>query len=937
MPVTNKRFYRKPSSNATTKPSTSKNLKNAKWLVIVESPSKCSKIEEYLSSLEFDPIYGGKYACIASKGHIRAIDGLKSINTKTNFEPTFTIMEGKERHINEMQEHIKAFPKENILIATDDDREGEAIGWHICELFGLPTESTKRILFHEITKTAICEAVKNPTIINMSLVYAQHSRQVLDIVVGYTISPILWKHIYNDKLSGLSAGRCQTPALRLIYDHSQEYATQPVVCHSIIHGEPTLGGSKRNCSIHGETTLGVSNVNYKTTGVFFDRNIRFELSHHHNTETELLQFMELSKTHKYTLEMMPTKETYKSPPKPFTTSRLLQTASSILKCSPKKTMELCQQLYQGGHITYMRTDSSKYSPVFLKQIETYIQHEWGNPKYMGDLTHLVNNDGANPHEAIRVTDIRVRNITDEDKSVVSMYKFIWKNTIESCMSTARYNSRLVKISAPSIDRNAIESCASPSSKQSHNPYYGYTLEIPIFLGWKIVSNGNDDGETQTTTCVDIATQQTGLQFYLESFLSNNNLRNSFVVSPVIPRTPTQVVPPCSGVLHNIRVNYIESKVVAEHRNPHYTEASLIQRLEELGIGRPSTYATIVETIQERGYVKKMDIKGQTVKCNEYKLRFDMSTTSTLEKTEIEKAFGNEKGKLSITPTGIIVLEFLVRYFESLFSYDYTKNMEMALDAVSLSVPTEASIKWSVICSECYNLIKQLKKPLSKIKRETYTLDKNAELVFHSNGASIKLTGEDGTTEYRTVKKTIEIDLGKLKNGEYSVEDLLEIPNEHLGTYEGNNITLKSGRYGLYFECGETKMTLKQLNKPADEITMSDILPILLEKQRDKTAIEHRNELYSGDVPQDLSAIANNYREISAPKSSSNDTNTKTNTTRPLNEHMSVRMGKYGAYVYYKNAKMKTPSFFNIKKFKENCWDCKPETLIEWVKNEYRVV
>jgi len=873
MPVTTKRFYRKPSSNAAAKPTTSKNLKNAKWLVIVESPSKCSKIEEYLSSLEFDPIYGGKYACIASKGHIRAIDGLKSINTKTNFEPTFTIMEGKERHINEMQEQIKVFPKENILIATDDDREGEAIGWHICELFELPIETTKRILFHEITKTAICEAVKNPTIINMSLVYAQHSRQVLDIVVGYTISPILWKHIYNDKLAGLSAGRCQTPALRLIYDHSQEYATQPVDYHN------------------------------KTSGVFFDRNIRFELSHHHNTETELLQFMELSKTHNHTLEMMPTKETYKSPPKPFTTSRLLQTASSVLKCSPKKTMELCQRLYQGGHITYMRTDSSKYSPVFLQQIETYIQQEWGNPKYMGNLEDLANSDGVNPHEAIRVTDIRMRNITDEDNSVVSMYRFIWKNTIESCMSTARYNSRLVKISAPSITN---DNTSSSSSKQS--PYYGYTLEIPIFLGWKIVFNGNDDGETQTTTCVDISTQQTGLQFYFESFLSKN-----------------------------IRVNYIESKVVAEHRNPHYTEASLIQRLEELGIGRPSTYATIVETIQERGYVKKMDIKGKTVKCNEYKLRFDMSTTSTLEKTEIEKAFGNEKGKLAITPTGIIVLEFLVRYFESLFSYDYTKNMEMALDAVSISVPTEASIKWSVICSECYNRIKQLKKPLTKIKRETYTLDKNAELVFHSNGASIKLTGEDGTVEYRTVKKTVEIDLGKLKNGEYSVEDLLEIPNEHLGTYDGNNVILKSGRYGLYFECGETKMTLKQLNKPADEITMSDILPILLEKQRDKTATEHRNEIYSGDVPPDLSTIANNYREISTQKLSSNDTNTKTNTTRLLNEHMSVRMGKYGAYVYYKNAKMKTPSFFNIKKFKENCWDCKPETLIEWVKTEYRVL
>jgi hypothetical protein len=272
-------------------------------------------------------------------------------------------------------------------------------------------------------------------------------------------------------------------------------------------------------------------------------------------------------------------------------------------------------------------------------------------------------------------------------------------------------------------------------------------------------------------------------------------------------------------------------------------------------------------------------------------------------------------------------------------------METALDRVSVSVPTEASNNWRSICSECYQLIKQLKKPLTNVKRETYTLDKNAELVFHSNGASIKLTGEDGTVEYRTVKKTVEIDLGKLKNGEYSVDDLLEIPNEHVGTYNGNNITLKSGRYGLYFECGEIKSTLKHLNKPADEITKDDILTILLEKQREKTVVEYKNELYPENtgIPQDLSTIANNYREISTATSSfsslenpssSNSANPK---TRILNADMSVRMGKYGAYVYYKTAKMKTPSFFNIKKFKENCWDCNAETLIEWVKATYRVI
>lgn len=857
-----KRYYTKRSSFTNVQPkSISKSIvssiKNAKWLVIVESPSKCKKIEEYLLSLERDPIYGGKYACIASKGHIRTIDGLKSINTKTDFAPTFSIIEGKERHLREMMECVSKFPKENILIATDDDREGEAIGWHICETCELPIETTKRILFHEITQQAICDAVKNPTVLNMSLVFAQHSRQVLDVVVGYTISPLLWKHIYNDKLNGLSAGRCQTPALRIIYDHSQK----------IQHKMEQICETK-----------------YTVSGSFFDKNLKFDLSRHYSTEAELLDFLEKSKTHVYAMEMMPTKESCKSPPKPFTTSRLLQSASSALKTSPKKTMELCQQLYQAGLITYMRTDSSKYSPVFLKQVETYIQNEWGDPRLLGNIDELENRDGANPHEAIRVTNIRTRTIVDEDRQLASMYKFIWKNTIESCMAIAKYNSRLIKLSSP-----------DPKS------YYGYTLEIPIFLGWKNVSLKNDASQDG----VDMAMYQTGLQFYLEALKDGR---------PVL-------------------ANYIDTTVIAENGVNHYTEATLIHRLEELGIGRPSTYATIVDTIQERGYVKKTDIKGTVVQCREYKLRYTNISETTLDKVEIEKVFGNEKGKLVITPTGIIVLEFLLQYFEGLFSYDYTKNMESSLDLISESPPKTASETWNVISKECYQMIKQLQKPLTKIKRETYTLDKTSELVFHSNGASIKQVNEDGTVEYRTVKKNIDIDLGKLKNGEYSVSDLAEIPDEHLGTFLGNNVLLKSGKYGLYVECGELKTSVKQIEKPADEIVFADVLPLLTEKRQMNEANMIKNELYSSDIPNDLSTIANTYRDISTKPET---TASSTPSLRVLTPSMSVRMGKYGAYVYYKTDKMKTPSFLNIKKYKGNCWEGDATELIEWVKTTYRV-
>jgi len=614
--------------------------------------------------------------------------------------------------------------------------------------------------------------------------------------------------------------------------------------------------------------------------------------------------------------MMATKETYKSPPKPFTTSRLLQSASSILRMSPKKTMELCQQLYQSGLITYMRTDSSKYSPVFLRQAESYIENEWGSTRYIGDMNLLENRDASNPHEAIRVTNIRMRNITADDRSLVSMYRFIWKNTIESCMAIAKYNSRLVKISSPDPTR-----------------YYGYTLEIPIFLGWKQVSSNKDASDEVGDNGVDQTMLQTGLQFYFESFLANLTAKAITYNGKPSPEYST------------VRVNYIESRVVAEHRSPHYTEASLIQHLEELGIGRPSTYATIVETIQERGYVKKTDVKGTTVTCSEYKLRFDTipnsEYVSTLEKNEIEKVFGSEKGKLVITPTGIIVLEFLVQYFEGLFSYDYTKTMECALDTISESPVDTAFITWNAVCKECYSLIKESQKPLNIRKKETYAIDKNVELVFHSTGASLKYTLEDGQIQYRTVNKNVEIDLGKLKNGEYSVLELLEIPNEHLGTFGGHDVLLKSGRYGLYAECGEIKTTLAKLDKPANEITLMDVIPILIEKNRKESAKLDENgnaeddDQISNEFMVDLSTLSDTYRGISAPVTS-NVTATSPPSLRVLSPDMSVRLGKYGAYIYYKNSKMRTPSFLNIKKYKENCWECDPDKLIEWVKTTYRL-
>ena len=306
---------------------------SAKYLIIVESPSKCAKIEHFL---------GEDYCCIASKGHIRSIDGLKAIDTKNGFVPTFSIIDEKKEHIESMRKMIANFSKPNIILASDDDREGEAIAWHICQLFDLPIETTQRIIFHEVTKNAIIDAVKSPTLLNMNLVHAQHARQVLDIIVGYKISPFLWKYLYNNKSNSLSAGRCQTPTLRLVYDNEKE-------------SEMKIKNGKEN---------GLE-IRHKIKGVFFSKAIEFILEYEFENDADVLDFLEKSKNHKHLLKIGDETSSTKSPPKPLHTSRLLQLASNSLHISPKETMSLCQKLYKNCFITYIRTESSHYYSVFL--------------------------------------------------------------------------------------------------------------------------------------------------------------------------------------------------------------------------------------------------------------------------------------------------------------------------------------------------------------------------------------------------------------------------------------------------------------------------------------------------------------------------------------------------------------------------------------------
>ena len=804
----------------------------AKYLLIVESPSKCAKIEQYL---------GQDYQCIASKGHIRELDGLKSIDPK--YEITFQIIKEKTEHVQWMQSIISHFSKNNIILASDDDREGEAIAYHICEVFELPIETTQRVIFHEITQSAIIESLKHPTLINMDIVRAQKSRQIIDMLIGFKISPLLWKYIYHAKSNSLSAGRGQTPALRLIYDNEQSRPGNAV-------------GSK--------------DMTYKISAHFF-QDCKFDLNQEFSKKSDVLEFLEKSKEFPHQLYLGEKRLSKSSPPKPFNTSDLLQSASNQLHYSPKQTMALAQQLYQGGYITYMRTENTKYSQEFLEKMRKFIISEYGSDKYLGNFETLgiLEKLDTNPHESIRVTSLHTLPDEITDQNAVSLYKLIRRHTVESCMSEYSANTYKITISAPIMGTIPLE--------------YNHILEIPVFLGWKRVLSKITEDQTKLT----------GLLFQLQTIAKSNTI---------------------------VKYNYIESHCTIHNKHNYYTEASLIQKLEHLGIGRPSTYAQLVETIQDRGYVKCQDLEGITMNCEEYKL-----LDKILEKRVSEKTFGKEKNKLIIQPTGILCIEFLIKHFNPLFSYDYTKNMEEDLDKITTQ---ESSI---VLCSKCSTEIQDLIKPVAKVEKQQYIIDASHVLVFNQYGASIKhaslsaMTGEK-IVEYLPVKKELKLDLEKLKNKEYTLDELLEFENANLGKYDDQDMYLRIGKYGNYVEWGENKKSIADIGIALKDITMVDIKRFMNK--------ELSNELSNGSSVFQESDLQKEYSQKDHP--------TNKLILRQLDSDFSIRKGKFGNYVYHKTAKMKTPAFYKIKDFSKSTPDklnpltCDAKIVIEWLMKTYKI-
>ncbi len=748
-----------------------------KYLLIVESSSKCGAIEKYL---------GPEYKCIASNGHIRILaDGLKSIDTKNNYEPHFTIDPEKKTHVQKMAATVANFDKSNVIIATDHDREGEAIGWHICQVFDLPVCTTRRIVFHEITKKALIESVQNPKTLDINMVYAAIARQVLDVLVGYKISPLLWKYVAQG--SGLSAGRCQTPALRLVYENANQINNLDIIEHRI-------------------------------QGCFFPpHNIMLTLDATLN-EPEIVEFMQMSATYKHTFELGAKRISERSPPKPLNTSAILQLASSNLHMGAKQTMALCQTLYQLGHITYMRTDNRTYSPEFIDSARKYIADNWSD-RHVNPVMP-VNTDAGCPHEAIRVTNIALKDLIIVDsKGIEKLYKLIWTHTVQSCMAPASYTVMPITVSAP------LNKC------------YKSNIEVPIFMGYKALDKTSDANSNTINSLI---------------------LKMQTTMNKEATYTYLQSVP------------YIENKC-----KPHYTEAGLINKLEDLGIGRPSTYSTIIDTILTRKYVEKADVPGSTVPCNIYTLR-QYETGPSVE--SVEKTFGSEKGKLLLEPVGKLVIEFLLEKFDALFSYDFTRTMEESLDQVA-----SGTKPWFKVCDECNQQIKQLVNDIKKLEKKVYKVNADWTLMFTKDNAVLR---NIHTNEFKSVKYGLKLDINKLENGEYTYEDLVQIEQRDLG----NNVIVKSGKFGLYAEIDGNNVSLSHLRKPIEQVVLSDIPAVVAGK----------------------------------------------NVLRVLTPALSIRNGKYGPYIYYQTEKMKKPKFYDLKGFEQGFGVCDPDELVAWIRSKYGV-
>jgi len=698
-----------------------------KTLVILESGSKVKKVQSYL---------GDNYIVKACFGHIRDIDG-KSLNIDiaNDFTPNYTIKEEKKSVVKELKLAYKKC--KNILLATDLDREGEAIAFHIAEALGIKSTDRKRLIFSEITKTAIQNAVKDPVPLNMDICYAQQARRILDRLIGYSISPILWRHIQNTqkKKLSLSAGRVQSVVLKLIIEREKDIEKF---------------SSERS---------------FKITGILATINKKHSLKVFLNQELvdkeSVMELLEDCKTSEFIIENISSNKSERKPPSPFITSTLQQEASTKFSMSPKNTMASAQKLYENGYITYMRTDSLNLSLDALAMIETYITSKYGKD-YL-NIKQYKNKDSncQEAHEAIRPCNIDVNDISHDEllsPYEIKLYKLIWRRTVASQMSACKVELFTVKIEIDSYEDIWFVSKAEKILFSGFQKVYIQTLE----------NNGKEDES------VDIESVSDAVEI-IQSLKKGSKLKYNTIIS---------------------------TEKISKPKQSRYTEASLIKRLDSLNIGRPSTYANMVAVVQDRKYVDKKDVTGKTEKISISTLR-----SGTIKEVLSNIKVGGEKNKLVPNEIGDIVNNFMSENFDTIINYKYTSDLEQKLDNIS-----SGDANWVDIVRDSYN---SFEPTCSTLRNQTrvYKDDKTRLIGKHPDTDMdiVCYIGQYGPVAKYNNKFA---PLGEFKIDTITVEQVVTL--FHYPKQLTEDITIKKGKYGLYFENNGKKYTLKDIDP--DDIT-----------------------------------------------------------------------------------------------------------------------
>ncbi len=682
----------------------------AKNLLIVESPAKAKTIEKIL---------GKEFQVKSCFGHIRDLEKASmGIDLEKNFEPRYIVSADKEKVVSDLKSLAKK--SEEVWLATDEDREGEAISWHLCEVLGLDPDKTKRIVFHEITKPAIQEAVKKPRRVNMNLVMAQQARRILDRIVGFELSPVLWRKM--SMRGNLSAGRVQSVAVRLIAEREREINAFTAVSHfkiEALFADKDSDGRLINFAAEGKKQA---------------------------SEQGAEAFLKSCVGATYQVNDIQVKPGKRSPAPPFTTSTLQQEASRKLGYGVSRTMQIAQKLYENGYITYMRTDSVNLSNTALADITATVEKMYGKQYHQFRKYRNKNESAQEAHEAIRPT--YMSNASIKEAEWAKLYELIWKRTMASQMADAELEKTTVKIL---ISTNKEELTAS-----------GEVLKFEGFL--KVYREGRDeeDGEEE----------------------------NEGMLPPL--------------ALHQkVTLNTMKAIERFSRPQPRYTEASLVKKLEELGIGRPSTYAPTISTILKRGYVEKRDKEGVKRSYSVLQLKKDKITTLTEEENT-----GAEKSKLFPSDLGLVVTDFLLQYFTDVMDYGFTAKIENEFDEVATG-----KMKWNKMIKDFYS---PFKKDVDKTIETAERIKGERELGIDPAsgkavvarmgryGAMIQIGQADEEEKPRFAK----IPTGQsIETITYEEAMALFGAQGPMGQYEGKDVSVNVGRFGPYVKWGDEFISL----------------------------------------------------------------------------------------------------------------------------------